>query len=150
MSVRAWFTISALVLVVLAVAFVLRFFAPVPAPEVVGRVGSIRLTGQRVSACWPQRNGRLRCERHAFRWQRPVTLRGSGTIHLVVAYPVQPPAGSVRIERRDRTIVTASKWTESFAYRLQPGEYVVRAMAAYPHSAMTNYAFAVKVTSAGS
>ena len=35
MSVRAWFTISAAVLVVLAVAFVFRFFAPVPAPEIV-------------------------------------------------------------------------------------------------------------------
>jgi hypothetical protein len=150
MSVRAWFTISAAVLVVLAVAFVLRFFAPVPAPEIVGRVGSIRLSGQRLSTCWPQRNGRLRCEHQAFRWQRPVTLRGTGTIHLVVAYPVQPPGGSVRIERRDHSAVSTSKWTESCGYRLDPGQYVLRATAAYPHNATTDYAFAITVTSSGS
>ena len=105
MSVRAWFTISAAVLVVLVAAFVFRFFAPVPAPEVVARVGSIRLKGQRISDCWPQRNGDLRCASFKTRWTQTVRLRGKGTMHIVVAYPVQPPDGSLVFAKRDGTVV---------------------------------------------
>src|SRR5439155_2220030 len=115
MSVRAWFMISAVVLVGLSAAFVFRFFAPVPAPEIVARVGSIRLTGQRAADCWPQRSGKLRCENRRTSWTHAVRLRGKGVIHVVVAYPVQPQKGSLRIERRGGAAVVTSGWTEALS-----------------------------------
>src|SRR5438270_9942685 len=132
MSVRAWFTISSAVLVVLTVAFVFRFFAPVPAPEIVARVGSIRVVGQRVSDCWPQRSGRLHCTKHSTHWTHLIRLHGKGTIHVVVAYPVQPPNGSLVIAKHDGTVVETKKWTDTLPYDLQPGEYALRADAEYP------------------
>jgi len=150
MSVRAWFTISAAVLVVLAVAFVFRFFAPVPAPETVARVGGIRLDGQRVSDCWPQRNGNLRCAKFSTRWTKPVRLRGKGTLHVVVAYPVQPPGGTLTLTKRDGAVVLTKKWTESLSYDLAPGDYALRADAQYPKGAHVDYYFPVTITSSGS
>src|ERR1051325_4254800 len=143
MSVRAWFTISAAVLVVLTLAFVFRFFAPVPAPEVVARVGGIRLTGQRAADCWPQRSGDLRCGKFKTKWTKAVRLRGKGTMHVVVAYPVQPPDGTLTLTKRDGTVVLTKKWTETIPYDLPPGEYALRADAAYPKGPYANYYFAV-------
>jgi len=150
MSVRAWFTISAAVLVVLFVAFVFRFFAPVPAPEIVARVGSIRLAGQRVSDCWPQRNSKLHCAKHGVRWTHAVRLHGKGTIHAVVAYPVQPPGGSLTITKRDGSVVQTKKWTDTLPYSLPPGDYVMLADAEYPKGAHVDYYFPLIVTSSGS
>jgi len=150
MSVRAWFTISAAVLVVLAVAFVFRFFAPVPAPEIVARVGSIRLVGQRMSDCWPQRSGKLHCTKHQTRWTRPVRLHGKSTIHVVVAYPVQPPGGSLTIGKRDGSVVLKKNWTETLRYELTPGEYTLVADGEYPKGARVEYYFTLIVTSSGS
>jgi hypothetical protein len=150
MSVRAWFSISALVLVVLTIAFALRFFAPVPAPETVARVGSIRLGGQRVADCWPQRNGKLRCEKRDVEWRHPSRLRGKSTIHVVVAYPVQPQNGSLVLATRDGHTIVTSKWTDSLPYDLPPGEYSLRARADYPKGAYVDYAFPLTVTSSGS
>ena len=147
MSVRAWFTISAVVLVVLTAAFALRFFAPVPAPAIVARVGGIRLVGQATADCWPQRNARLRCHRRSSSWTRPARLRGKGTIHIVVAYPIQPRAGSLVILRRDGATVTTSGWRESLAYDLQPGEYALQAVAEYPKGARVAYYFPITVQS---
>ena len=150
MSVRAWFTISALVLIVLAAAFVFRFFAPVPAPEIVARVGGIRLTGQRVADCWPQRSGDLRCAKFKTKFAKAVRLRGKGTMHVVVAYPVQPPGGTLTLTKRDGTVVLTMKWTEALPYDLAAGDYALRADAAYPKGAYVNYYFALTVTSSGS
>jgi hypothetical protein len=150
MSVRAWFTISAAALVVLAVAFVFRFFSPVPAPEIVARVGSIRLTGQRVSDCWPQRNGKLHCTKHGTRWTNPTRLHGKGTIHIVVAYPVQPPGGALTLAKRDGTVVETKKWTDTLPYDLVPGEYFLRAAADYTRGSRVEFYFPLIVTSSGS
>jgi hypothetical protein len=150
MSVRAWFTISAAVLVVLAVAFVFRFFAPVPAPEVVARVGSIRVAGQRAADCWPQRNGDLRCAKGKTKWTKSARLRGTGTMHVVVAYPVQPPDGTIVFAKRDGTVVLTKKWSDPLPYELPPGDYSMRAHADYRKGAYVEYYFALTVTSSGS
>jgi hypothetical protein len=150
MSVRAWFTISALALVGLVAAFVFRFFTPVPAPEIVARVGGIRLSGQRVSDCWPQRNGSLRCETRTTKWTKLTRLRTTGTIHLVVAYPVQPSGGAVKVVKRDGSVVKSVAWTESFGYDLAPGDYAVRASADYAKGARVDYFFPLSVTTSGS
>jgi hypothetical protein len=150
MSVRAWFSISAAVLVVLIVAFVFRFFAPVPAPEIVARVGGIRLTGQRDRDCWPQRNGDLRCAKFKTTWTKPARLHGTGTMHVVVTYPVQPPDGMLTFTKRDGTVVLTKKWTETVPYDLPPGSYALRADASYPKGAYVKFYFALTVTSAGS
>ena len=150
MSVRAWFTISAVVLVVLSAAFVFRFFAPVPAPAIVARVGSIRLAGERSSDCWPQRGGDLRCRKRTPRWRPSSRLREKGTIHVLVAYPVQPRAGSLQIVRRNGEAVASSGWTESLAYNLAPGEYALQAVAEYPKGARVGFYFPITVTTSGS
>jgi hypothetical protein len=150
MSVRTWFSISALVLVVLAIAFVLRFFAPVPAPEIVARVGSIRVAGQRVADCWPQRDGKVRCETRSVEWKNPSRLRGKSTIHVVVAYPVQPQAGSLALATRDGHTIVTSKWTDSLPYDLPAGDYSLRVRADYPNGAYVDYAFPLTVTTSGS
>jgi hypothetical protein len=150
MSVRAWFTISAAVLVVLVFAFVFRFFAPVPAPDIVARVGSIRVAGQRVSDCWPQRNGGLRCAKFKTRWTKPARLRGTGTMHVVVAYPVQPPDGTIVFTKRDGTVVLSKKWADPLPYRLAPGDYIMRADAQYQRGAHIEYYFPLTVTVSGS
>jgi len=150
MSVRAWFTISTAVLVVLAIAFVFRFFAPVPAPQVVARVGGIRLDGQLASDCWPQRSGGLRCAKKSTRWTNAVRLRGKGTMHVVVAYPVQPPGGTLVLEKRDGSVVLTRKWIDTFPYDLPVGEYVLRTKADYPQGARLEYYFPLIITTSGS
>ena len=150
MSVRAWFTISALVLVALAVAFVARFFAPVPAPEVVARVGGIRLTGQKVAECWPQRDGNLRCRNYKTNRIAPTRLRQTGTIHVAVAFPAKPEGGSLRLTAQDGKAVVETTWKESLDYRAPPGAYTFRALAKYAEGAKVDYVFPVTVTSSGS
>ena len=150
MSVRAWFVISALVLVALAVAFVLRFFAPVPAPEIVARAGAIRLAGHKTAECWPQRDGNLRCRNYKPDSDQRTRLRGSGTIHVAVAFPARPEGGSLTLTAQDGTTVVTTTWKETLDYRAPPGSYHLRALATYPEGAKVDYVFPITVTSSGS
>src|SRR5688572_17925601 len=101
-TVRAWFTISALVLVALAAAFGFRLFASNPAPEIVVRAGDVRLERKLDTACWPQRSGQVECS-EAERADDPryKAIPSSGTLRILVAYPVQPTDGSIWISERN-------------------------------------------------
>ena len=139
MTVRAWFTISTLVLVALVVAIFIRLLAPVGAPPVLARVGDTRLSGARVKACWPQRGGHLRCQ-GAEPSPRTASLPKSGSLRIVVAYPAQPPSGTITIVRGGHTVLTR-KWNDMVHYKLKTGTYELVADAQYPQDAYIKYRF---------
>lgn len=147
MTVRAWFTISALVLAALAAAFVFRLFAPVPAPEVVARAGEVRLDGEMRETCWPQRGGDVRCRRGDAD-PRGGTLPGRGTLRMIVTFPTQPEDGYVSITGPEDLRVDG--WRRNVAYDLPPGDYEMTAQATYPGDAFVRYAFRFSVSRSGS
>lgn len=139
-------------LVALAVAFGFRLFASNPAPEIVVRGGEVRLEGRRVRACWPQRSGQVECSgAESFDDVRYPAIASSGTLRILVAYPVQPTDGSIRITDRDSgTTSLEQEWTRSLRYDLDPGRYVLRASAPYPEGARVIYDFFFSVRRSGS
>jgi hypothetical protein len=144
MSVRAWFAISAVVLVVLAAAVAYRFVAPLPAPAIVARVGSIELRGVDIESCWPRRSGRIHCTSGDKSRPKAVSVPSSGTIRIVAAFPVQPPDGRVTIGTAARVVSATKTWTPNLAYRLASGTYSVHVQAFYPHGARLDYLFALR------
>ncbi len=152
MTVRAWFTISALVLVALAAAFGFRLFASNPAPEIVVRAGDVRIEGKRVRACWPQRSGRVECSgAESSDDVRYPAIASSGSLRILVAYPVQPTDGSIRITDRDSgSTILQEEWTRSLHYDLDPARYVLRVSAPYPEGARVIYNFFFSVRRSGS
>lgn len=153
MTVRAWFTISALVLAALAAAFIFRLFAPVPAPEIIVRAGDERLGGMLVRACWPQRTGEIECRDEPDRSDdiRRERIPSSGDLQISIAYPAPPESGSLTIttEPSDRVVLTRD-WTSTLSYDLEPGSYVLRAVARYPEEASVTYDFLFSVIRSGS
>lgn len=151
MSVRAWFTISALALFFLAVAFAFQIYGPVRPPAIVARAGTVRLEGTLVKACWPQRNGHAKCV--ATKRPRVIdrTVPGAGTLRIVVAYPFKPKSGTIRITSRDgTTVVFSGALMQDVPYRLQPGAYTLEADAQYGEGTYVVYDFGLRVTSSGS
>ncbi len=150
MTVRTWFTISALVLAALAAAFVFRLFATIPAPEIVVRVGDDRIEGSVAAYCWPQRTG-LKCDDqdpHATRTHR---IPASGSMRFIVTYPVQPDEGRVTIRDAETgESVLTRDWTGRLRYELPAGRYTIDARADYPDEAYVRYVFAVTTTRSGS
>lgn len=147
MTVRAWFTISAVALGVLAVAFALRFSSPAKAPRLFASVGATRLEAAYRGSCWPQPGGRLRCERDPGR--KPADgprITGRGTLRVVADYPVQPTGGTIMVSRAGaRDPVIRSDWENRLPYELDPGAYVMRADARYPPRGYVRYDFAFVV-----
>jgi hypothetical protein len=143
-TVRSWITISVLVLVALAGATVYQFTRPLEPPAILVHAGSKQLDGSPTyTSCWPQRNGKLRCT-----GEDPVangqTIGRSGSFRFVVAYPIQPDEGSIRIYR-DRKTVLKRSWKRSLRYKLEPGSYVMTVRAEYPARAVTAYAYSFTV-----
>ena len=151
MTVRAWFTISAIVLVTLTAAVIYRLFAPVPTPEIVARADSVRLGGSRERACWPQRGGDLKCEGPDRAGVTLQKLPRSGRLRFVVTYPVQPEDGTIRVVSRSTgKTVLRSDWRRSLRYDLEPDTYFAVAEARYPRGAFLRYRFAFfNVTASG-
>jgi hypothetical protein len=149
MTVRAWFTISALVLLALSAAVIVRLLAPVAAPEILARVGDTRLDGTRIASCWPQRGNDLRCEEGGDDDRELRTIPSSGRMRLIVTYPAQPEKGWVRIDGENDDVAKRD-WDDEFRYNLEPGEYQMVAHADYPQNARVRYRFAFRVTRSGS
>jgi hypothetical protein len=151
MSVRAWFTISALALFFLAVAFAFQLYGPVRPPAIVARAGTVRLEGTLAKACWPQRNGHAKCVSTKRARIIDRTVPAAGTLHVVVAYPFKPKTGTVRITSRDgKTVVASSGWKEDVPYRLPPGTYTLETDAQYGGGTYVVYDFGLMVTNSGS
>ena len=153
MTVRAWFTISALVLAALAAAFVFGLFASNPTPELVAHPGGARLQGALVEACWPRRGGEIGCERGEAR-PGTSTVPPTGRFRFVVAYPAQPTSGRIRIDGMSAANKDSSReiddWRRSVTYELETGPYRLLVTADYGDGASISYAFAVNVTNSGS
>lgn len=151
MTVRAWFTISAIVLVALTAAVVYRLLAPVPAPEILVRAGDVKLEGHRQTACWPQRNGEVSCERGGNgALTKKNAIPAEGTIRSVVGFPVQPENGRLRITTRTGRAVVDEDWSRTYRYDLAPGTYALEVTAEYPNNAHVTYLFLLSVTRTGS
>jgi len=145
MTVRTWFTISALVLLALIAAIVFKLFVPVSPPKILARSGSARIPGVLKVACWPQRSGDPRCTKGPDQTPEPTALRGKGRVRFVVAYPAEPqhvtvtshvPGRAEAITRRDRSYIAYSK----------SGLYTVLVNAQYPGNAYVTYYFRFSVT----
>ena len=152
MTVRAWFTISAVALAALAAAFAVQILRPVPPPEILMRVGEQRLDGALQSACWPQRNGKLRCT-EGTESSRPATIPDEGSFRLVLASPAQPRDGWLRITDADgKTVLNEDEWERTTPYELERGRYTITAQAGRSGRGQgyVRYLFAVNVTRSGS
>lgn len=150
MTVRTWITISIAVLVALSVAAVVQFLRPVPPPPIVVRADDVRLEGSVDEACWPQRNGKLRCTKDADRAGEN-TIGGNGSFRIVLAYPAEPKEGFVRVERTDgKDVLRTDEWERTLRYDLDPGRYVLTAQAGTSGEAFVRYVFALRVTRSGS
>lgn len=149
MTVRTWFTISALVLVALAAAFAFRLFTSIPPPEIIVRVGEARVQGSLRAYCWPQRSG-VKCDQQEPESRRAATIPSSGRMRFVV-YPVPPEKGRVTIRDAETGETVLTKlWTERFSYELEPGRYTIDARGEYPPEAYVRYLFSVITTRSGS
>ncbi len=140
MTVRTWFTISAICVIALFASVLLKLTAPVNAPSIVARVGEIRLHGDRESACWP--NGKkTKCVGRTS-GAAVITVPGKSTMRVVVAYPLQPTAkqGTIEIRQGENVVLTRS-WHENTSYDLAPGSYELVAKATYRPNAHVEYSF---------
>lgn len=150
MTVRAWFTISALVLAALAAAVAFQFFRPVPVPHLIVRSGQIRLEADPVKWCWPQRSG-LRCSRSEPSHVAELSVPSRGSLRIVIAYPKQPPKGSIRITYGGDMIILSRRWTNRLRYRLNPGQtYTLLARAQYSRDVYIDYQLDFRSTRSGS
>lgn len=150
MTVRVWLTISAVALVALGIAFALRVFSPLEAPELIvtveGRTESVRLPGVHEESCWEQRDGELRCvDPDPELPEGPPAVPVSGRMRIVAAFPVQPDEGTVRIiEQREGDIGFEAELDDRIAYELEEGHYVLRVEASYSDGAFVRYAFPLR------
>lgn len=155
MTVRAWFTISAVALVALGIAFALRVFSPLGAPELLvtveGTADSVRLPGVHEESCWVQRDDELRCvDPDPQLPGDPPSVPRTGRMRIVAAFPVQPDEGTVRVvERSSGRVAFESELDDRIDYELAPGRYVLRVEARYPDDAFVRYAYPLRVEGAG-
>jgi hypothetical protein len=150
MTVRTWITISIAVLIALSIAVVFQFLRPVPPPAIVVRADDTRLAGVLEEACWPQRNGKLRCT------EEPATppanaIDDNGSFRIVFAYPADPKQGRIEVANADgETVLESDGWKRTLRYDLDPGSYVLTAQAGTSGEAFVRYVFALRVTRSGS
>ena len=149
MTVRTWFTISALVCVALAGAVVYQFLRPLKPPEILVTVGNVRLDGRIVEVCWPQRSGELDCGYEDRNDERRV-VPSKGKFRLVVAYPAQPQDGQITLSRGRRPLKSRDRWDREISYDLPPGDYSLEVQARYLEDAFLHYVFPLTVTRSGS
>ena len=140
MTVRTWVTISVLAMTALAIAVVVRLMQPAPVPEILARVGEVRIEGTLVSSCWPQRGGETVCKDNEDADDPArATIPGEGRLRFA-AYPVEP---------KDAEIVFAGKtyeWEDDINYELDPGRYAISVNADYGEGNRVRYAFSLRVT----
>lgn len=146
MTVRTWFTLSALILVALCVAIVAKLLAPASPPAILARVDETRLEGALVEGCWPQRGDDLRCEEGGDADPERRTIPPEGEFRVVVAFPTDPEDGSVRVVDEDGEPVIDEDWDERVPYELDPGDYELEVRADYPAEARVAYTFPFTVT----
>lgn len=146
-TVRTWFTISALVLVALAVAAVVRIVSPLPAPRLLATASGRPLEGAPVASCWPQRSGDLRCLRSDDGPPADATpVPADGRLRIIADFPVQPVEGVIRLvdTATDEAVIDGA-FTDRIDYDLQPGRYLLRVEARWGEGAFVRYAFALAV-----
>lgn len=147
MTVRAWFTISALVLVALFASVAYRFLRPLDPPTLLASVPSARLEGDFRAACWPQRGGKLECTSN----DQPASMIGpkikpDGVIRLVAAFPTPPTGGKIVIsDSAGKNVLSREGWTDKLDYELVSGRYKLEAEAHYNQGAFVKYSFAFSV-----
>ena len=144
MTVRTWFTLSAVVVIALFGAVALKLTAPVNAPTIVARAGELRLHGRRISACWPNGRGKEKCTGAENTAPDVATLSRRGTLRVVVAYPLQPKQGYIEVRSGDR-VVFKRPWSENTDYNVPSGNYELVAYAKYAKSSHLEYAFGFRV-----
>ena len=150
MTVRTWITLSVAVLIALSIAVVFQFLRPVPPPAIVVRADDTRLEGVLEEACWPQRNGKLRCTEDGER-PRENAIDDNGSFRIVFAYPADPKEGRIEVEDADgETVLESDEWKRTMRYDLVPGNYVLTAQAGTSGEAFVRYVFALRVTRSGS
>lgn len=148
MSVRAWFTISAAVLLLLGGAFVLRLFSPIQPPAILARASDEELDGVYVRSCWHQRRGNLSCQAAdgaGLPASDTTVIDRRGKMRIVAAYPVQPKEGTLEIETEKGKTVIEAPWLRELNYSLEPGIYVLTAEAKYGRGAYVRYVFRLRV-----
>lgn len=147
MSVRTWFTLSALVLVALGIAFAVRIFSPVGAPEILASAGDVSLEGYELASCWPQRGGEARCRTTERDDDGPyTTIPSTGTLRILAAFPVQPDDGSVIVTDGSGQPVIVSSWTREIDYDLDTGSYELLAEGRYTDGGNVTYRFFFSVS----
>jgi hypothetical protein len=145
MTVRTWFTLSALAIVALFAASAYFFlFRTIPVPEIVAGVGDIRIEGAMRETCWPQR-GELECET-GDEEVAEVEIPPSGEMRFVVLFPTQPDDGTIRITDERGLSVLETEWTREVSYTLESGTYNLEVAASYPEEASLLYAFRLIVS----
>ena len=97
------------------------------------------------AACWPDRRNNVRCREATDDVPAPArTIPPAGSIRLIVAFPVQPEAGDIRI-LRDAEVVSQSVdqggWTDRVGYELEPGRYTLVAEARYEQGTYVRWRF---------
>lgn len=148
MTVRAWFTISAIAAIALGAAFAWRLFRPIEAPELVVRSGDVRLSALHLESCWPQGSGEPRCLTNdtdpadRARSGDGADVPAAGRFEVFAAYPVQPADGRVLIQdARTGDVIDRSDFDDIVDYDVGPGDYVLRVEARWEQDAFVRYAF---------
>jgi hypothetical protein len=144
MTVRTWFTISALVLIALSVAIVFRLRQPAPQPEILARVGEVRLQGVLTESCWPKSGGDVDCTHERFKEPSARLIPESGEMDFS-AYPVEPNDGTITIEDASGDVVAEEEWDDEIGYDLRSGLYDITVDATYGDEASVRYLFRVRV-----
>ena len=146
MTVRAWFTISAVAMAVLTAAFVYRFFfAPVSPPEILVTAAEGRIEGTYTGSCWPRRGDAVACDERDVQDGDPLTVARMGTLRIVVAFPQQPDRGRLEIvDASTGEQMLSEAWTDRLDYDLPSGAYRLTATARYPADAFVRYVFAFR------
>jgi hypothetical protein len=148
-TVRTWFTISALALIAMSLAAYYRLTTPAPPPEIFARAGAARIVGARQAVCWPRRGGKIGCERRSALEPRIVNISPDARIQLS-AFPVEPLQATIAIDSvKPGTNIRLNQWKRTLP-RLHPGGYRLRVHAVYTKRTFVDYVFALRVTRSGS
>ncbi|HVE91771.1 MAG TPA: hypothetical protein VNE62_05680 [Actinomycetota bacterium] len=148
MTVKAWMTISAVVLLLLTGTAAYRFLAPLRPPDLLATAGDTRLKESARAFCWPERSGgRSNCDREHRETVRAPALPRSGRIRVVAAYPVSPRSGYVELKHQGGDVVRrVNAWDEPLEFDLEPGRYELVAEARYSRTAFVRYSYSFRTT----
>lgn len=145
MSVRAWLTISAVLLIVLGFSAAIRFFSPLSPPDIVVTTSDARLEGYQQASCWPQRAGDLLCEETNEAEVGPQTIDAQGDLLVVVVYPSTPAKGAVKFKNAAGEIAfETTEWARNVPYNVPPGDYTVEVEANYAQGAYVRWDYPVR------